>query len=222
MKNCMKLYDVIRIDHFRGFDEYYSIVAGAKNARKGKWKKGPGLALFKAVKKEIGETPIIAEDLGFMTDSVRKLVKDTGFPNMKVLEFAFDGRDESSSPDKTNDFLPFNYCKNCVVYTGTHDNETLRGWLDSIKKAELAEVQDYVDYHVKNKAVLTRKLVRAALASSADMCIIPMQDWLGLSNEARINTPSTIGENWKWRMDKDALTKDLSAEMKKLTRLYGR
>ena len=222
MKNCMKLYDVIRIDHFRGFDEYYSIVAGAKNARKGKWKKGPGLALFKAVKKEIGETPIIAEDLGFMTDSVRKLVKDTGFPNMKVLEFAFDGRDESSSSDKTNDFLPFNYCKNCVVYTGTHDNETLRGWLDSIKKAELAEVQDYVDYHVKNKAVLTRKLVRAALASSADMCIIPMQDWLGLSNEARINTPSTIGENWKWRMDKDALTKDLSAEMKKLTRLYGR
>ena len=134
---------------------------------------------------------------------------------MKVLQFAFD-------PHTPSIYLPHNHIENCVVYTGTHDNETLRGWLDSIKKAELAEVQDYVDYHVKNKAVLTRKLVRAALASSADMCIIPMQDWLGLSNEARINTPSTIGENWKWRMDKDALTKDLSAEMKKLTRLYGR
>ena len=222
MKNCMRLYDIIRIDHFRGFDEYYSIDAGAKNAKKGKWKKGPGLALFKAVKKELGQTPIIAEDLGFMTDSVRKLVRDTGFPNMKVLEFAFDGRDESYRPDRTNDYLPFNYDKNCVVYTGTHDNETLRGWLDSITKAEYAEVQDYVDCHAKNKGLLAQKLVRAALASSADMCIIPMQDWLGLSNEARINTPSTIGENWKWRMDKNALSREVSAQMKKLTGLYGR
>ena len=222
MKNCMRLYDIIRIDHFRGFDEYYSIAAGAKNAQKGKWKKGPGLALFKAVKNEIGQTPIIAEDLGFMTDSVRKLVRDTGFPNMKVLEFAFDGRDESVKSDKTNDYLPFNYDKNCAVYTGTHDNETIRGWLDSITKAEYAEVQDYVDCHVKNKGVLVQKIVRLALASSADMCIIPMQDWLGLSNEARINTPSTIGENWKWRMDKSMMESELSARMKKLTKLYGR
>ena len=222
MKNCMKLYDVIRIDHFRGFDEYYSIPAGDDTARNGEWKKGPGKKLFKAIKKKLGDTPIIAEDLGFMTDSVRKLVKDTGFPNMKVLEFAFDGRDASSASGKTNEYLPFNYDKNCVVYTGTHDNETVRGWLGSIKKAEYNELQDYLDYNISRKDVLTRKLVRAALASSANMCIIPMQDWLGLGNEARINTPSTLGNNWKWRMDRLAMSDELAEEMLKLTRLYGR
>ncbi|MCR5098951.1 MAG: 4-alpha-glucanotransferase [Lachnospiraceae bacterium] len=222
MKNCMKLYDVIRIDHFRGFDEYYSIPAGAKNAKNGKWEKGPGKKLFKAINKSIGDAPIIAEDLGFMTDSVRKLVRDTGFPNMKVLEFAFDGRDAATACGKTNEYLPFNYDKNCVVYTGTHDNETLRGWLGSIKKAEYNEVQEYVDYSVSRKDVLTRKLVRAAQASSANMCIIPMQDWLGLGNEARINTPSTIGENWKWRMDRSAMSDGLAKEILEITRLYGR
>ena len=222
MKNCMRLYDIIRIDHFRGFDAYYSIDADEKNAKNGKWKNGPGLALFKAVKKEIGQTQIIAEDLGFMTDSVRKLVRDTGFPNMKVLEFAFDGRDESARSGKTNDYLPFNYDRNCVVYTGTHDNETIRGWLDSITEAEYAEVQAYIDCQENNKSLLAKKLVREALASTADICIIPLQDWLGLSNEARINTPSTIGENWKWRMDKSMLSDELSVQMKKLTRIYGR
>ncbi len=222
MKNCMTLYDVIRIDHFRGFDEYYSIPAGSPNAVKGKWKKGPGKALFTAIKKEIGQTPIIAEDLGFITESVKKLVCDTGFPNMKILEFAFDGRDESSPSDSTNAYLPFNYDKNCVVYTGTHDNETVKGWLGSIKKAELKEVKEYLDCNTTKKEVLTRKLVRAALSSAADMCIIPMQDWLGLGNEARINTPSTLGENWKWRMDESAMSDELADDMRKLTRLYGR
>ena len=222
IKNCMKLYDVIRIDHFRGFDEYYSIPAGAKTAKIGKWRKGPGKKLFKTINKKLGDTHIIAEDLGFITDSVRKLVRDTGFPNMKVLEFAFDGRDESSPSDKTNDYLPFNYDKNCVVYTGTHDNETVRGWLDSIKKAEYNEVQDYLDCKASKKSVLVRKLLRAAMSSTADMCIIPMQDWLGLGNEARINTPSTLGDNWKWRMDRDAMSDDLAAEMLRITRLYGR
>ena len=222
MKSCMKLYDVIRIDHFRGFDEYYSIPAGADTAKGGRWKKGPGKALFKAIKKELGKTPIIAEDLGFITDTVRKLVKDTGFPNMKVLEFAFDGRDSGSSSDKTNDYLPFNYDKNCVVYTGTHDNETARGWLSSIQKAEYDELMDYMDCHSKKKDVIARKLVRTALASTADMCIIPMQDWLGLGNEARINTPSTLGENWKWRMSRDDISDALAEEIRELTVLYGR
>ena len=222
MRNCMRMYDVLRIDHFRGFESYYSIDADSKCAKRGKWKKGPGLALFRAVKKEIGQTPIIAEDLGFMTDPVRKLVHDTGFPNMKVLEFAFDGRDQSARSGQSNAFLPYNYDKNCVVYTGTHDNETLRGWLDSITGEEYAKVQDYVDAQADNKDLLAKKLVRTALASTADICIIPLQDWLGLSNEARINTPSTIGENWKWRMDKSMLSPELSGEMKKLTALYGR
>ena len=222
MESCMKLYDVIRIDHFRGFDEYYSIPAGSDTAKTGEWKQGPGKGLFKAIKKSIGKVPIIAEDLGFITDSVRKLVRDTGFPNMKVLEFAFDGRDSGSSSEKTNDYLPFNYERNCVVYTGTHDNETVRGWLDSIQKSEYAELLAYMDVTSKRKDVVVRKLVRTALASVADMCIIPMQDWLGLGNEARINTPSTLGENWKWRMSRDDISDALSDEMLEITRLYGR
>ena len=222
IKSCMKMYDVIRIDHFRGFDEYYSIPAGSENARNGEWKKGPGKKLFRAIEKKLGNINIIAEDLGFITDSVRKLVRDTGFPNMKVLEFAFDGRDESSPSGSTNVYLPMNYDKNCVVYTGTHDNETLRGWLDSIKKAEYAEMQDYIDCHSPKKDVIVKKLVRTALSSTANMCIIPMQDWLGLGNEARINTPSTLGENWKWRMSRDDMSDELAAEIRKLTVLYGR
>lgn len=221
MKSCMKLYDVIRIDHFRGFDEYYSIPAGDDTARNGEWKKGPGKGLFKAIEKKLGRAPIIAEDLGFITDTVRKLVHDTGYPNMKVLEFAFDGRDSSES-GATNDYLPFNYDKNCVVYTGTHDNETALGWLSSIKKSEYKQLLDFLDVSTRKKEVIVRKMVRAAEASAADICIIPMQDWLGLGNEARINTPATLGDNWKWRLEREEISDSLAAEMLEITRIYGR
>ena len=141
MKKSSELYDVIRIDHFRGFDQYYSIPYPAENAKKGSWVDGPGIALFEAMEKELPDVAIIAEDLGFITETVRKLVDDTGFPNMKVLEFAFDPRDTGSA----NDYLPHNYDTNCVVYTGTHDNETVLGWLYGRSEEEVQYVADYLD-----------------------------------------------------------------------------
>ena len=218
MKKCTELYDVIRIDHFRGFDEFYSIPADEDTARNGKWVKGPGMKLFDAIKDTIADIDIIAEDLGFITDSVRKLVKDTGFPNMKVLEFAFDARDEGSS----NDYLPHNYHHNCVVYTGTHDNETLAGWINQITKPEKELVKRYTNIESKDDDKIVEGVIRLAQSSVANMCIIPMQDYLHLDNEARINTPATLGGNWVWRMDKSALTDKLAEHIAKMTKLYGR
>lgn len=215
---CYKMYDVIRIDHFRGFDEYYAIPAGDKTAEFGKWEKGPGLGLFDALKKELGDLNIIVEDLGYITDTVREMVRSCGFPNMKVLEFAFDARD-SSGP---NDYLPFNYDKNCVVYTGTHDNETLRGWLDSVPSAAYGQVERYLGRKIKDKDEMTREIIRLAQASTANLCIIPIQDYLILDNRARMNQPSTIGTNWKWRLLPDQLDSETGLWMKQLTRTYGR
>lgn len=218
MKKCKELYDVIRIDHFRGFDEYYSIKAGAKTAKRGKWCPGPGMKLFHAMSETLDGIGIIAEDLGFITDSVRQLVKDSGFPNMKVLEFAFDTSDTSGK----NDYLPHNYQQNAVVYTGTHDNETLVGWLGEITRAEYKLVQDYADCHEKDDALLADRLIRLAQASVADTCIIPMQDYLHLDNFARINRPSTLGGNWVWRMNKKDMSADLAKKIASVTHIYGR
>ncbi len=218
MKKCSELYDVVRIDHFRCFDEFYAIPAGDDTAENGKWKKGPGKDVFDAIKAAVPDLDIIAEDLGYMTDTVRKLVKDTGYPNMKVLEFAFDSRDSSGA----NDYLPHNYERNCVVYTGTHDNETLLGWLSSITPEELKMVADYVDGETMDKEDLVRRLVRAAHGSVATTCIIPIQDYLILDNSARINMPSTLGKNWRWRMTKEQASKALAHRIFDLTRLFGR
>lgn len=215
---CKELYDVIRIDHFRGFDEYYSIPADENTAKNGKWRCGPGIGLFNALREVLHDTKIIAEDLGFVTDSVKKLVKDTGFPNMKVLEFAFDERDTGNS----SDYLPHNYVKNAVVYTGTHDNETIVGWLGEITESEYEMVKKYVDYKGDSIIELADKMLRMAQSSVADTCIIPLQDYLYLDNEARINTPSTIGNNWVWRVDKKAISNELSERISEMTRLYGR
>ena len=215
---CRRMYDVIRIDHFRGFDEYYSIPAKDQTAEFGKWEKGPGIELFHALNKALGELNIIVEDLGYITDSVRELVRAVGFPNMKVLEFAFDARD-SSGP---RDYLPYNYDKNCVVYTGTHDNETLRGWFDSIPKADYGMIERYLGHKVEDKDEMVAHVIRLAQASSANLCIIPMQDYLGLDNRARINEPSTLGKNWRWRLLPNQLTPQAGLLMKKLTKTYGR
>ena len=225
MKKCMELYDVIRIDHFRGFDEYWSVPAKDKTAAGGKWKKGPGMALFKAIHKELGDIRIIAEDLGFMTDSVRELVRDTGYPNMKIMQFGFDGRklDSKKTCGPGNEYLPFNQDKNCVVYTGTHDNETMRGILDNYSEAQLAEIYELLDCKKDiSKKKLTRKLVRYTLSCPANMAIIPLQDYLELDNSARINTPSTLGCNWRWRVSKDAFSDKLAKRMLKWTIIYGR
>ncbi len=210
---CFKIYDVVRIDHFRGFDEYWSIPYGDDTAQNGEWKKGPGYKLFETVKKALGNRAVIAEDLGFLTPSVLKLVKKTGYPGMKVLQFAFDSREES-------DYLPYNYPKNCVVYTGTHDNDTVNGWITSLSRKDLSFAKKYLG--VKRNAAICDSLIRAALGCVADTAVIPIQDYLELGGEARINTPSTLGGNWEWRMGHDALTKELSARMLELARLYGR
>lgn len=215
---CLELYDVLRIDHFRGFDEYFSIPAKDDNARNGHWVKGPGIDLFKAIKADHPDARIIAEDLGYMTDSVRQLVRDTGFPNMKVLEFAFDSRDSSGA----NDYLPYNFNNNCVVYTGTHDNETLRGWFDDILPEEQQLAKEYLDVRTDDPLEVVDKMIIMAQSSVADLCVIPLQDYLGLDNTARINRPSTIGCNWRWRVKKDQLDEELSAKIYRMTKLYGR
>lgn len=210
---CYEIYDVVRIDHFRGFDEYYSIPYGDETAEFGHWEKGPGYDLFETMKARLGDKKVIAEDLGFLTQSVLDLVAKTGFPGMKILQFAFDSREDS-------DYLPHNYPKNCVVYTGTHDNDTTLGWYNTIPDADREFADDYLN--IQSDKDVEMNFVRAALASVADTAIIPMQDYLGLGSEARINTPSTLGDNWKWRMGKDDFSEEVIEKIYAMTKLYAR
>ncbi len=218
LKHCFTLYDVVRIDHFRGFDEYYSIPYGEKTAGSGTWKKGPGIGLFRAAEAALGKMSVIAEDLGFMTDSVKKLVKDCGFPNMKVLEFAFDSRDTGSG----SDHMPHNYGENCVVYTGTHDNQTIVSWFSSISEAERNTARDYLCDNYTPEKQLHISFISLIMRSRAKLCIIPMQDWLGLDDRARMNTPSTVGSNWRWRLKPHELSDRLCEDISKITEMYGR
>ena len=215
---CLELFDVIRIDHFRGFDEFFAIPAEDSTAKRGHWEQGPGIDLFRAIREKYGDTPIIAEDLGYVTDTVRELVRDTGFPNMKVLEFAFDSRDSTGAME----YLPYRYQPNCVVYTGTHDNETVMGWIDNILPEELLQVKEYLDVRTEDKKEIVDKMVIMAMSSVADTSIIPMQDLLHLDNSARINHPSTQGCNWMWRMRAEDLSDELLHRLQRLTSLYGR
>lgn len=210
---CYELYDVVRIDHFRGFDEYYAIPYGNKTAEIGEWEKGPGYEIFAVMKEELGPKAVIAEDLGFLTPSVLELVAQTGYPGMKILQFAFDSREES-------DYLPHNYVKNCIVYTGTHDNDTTVGWYKTFAKKDQTFAKKYL--HITDEKEIEWEFIRAAMASVADTAIIPMQDYLGLGSEARINVPSTLGTNWKWRMKDGVLTDELAKRIKDLTKLYSR
>lgn len=213
MKHCFRLYDVVRIDHFRGFDSYYSIPYGNETAEIGDWVKGPGIELFKAIDKALGKQAVIAEDLGFLTDSVRKMIAKTGYPGMKILEFAFDGE-----PD--NDYIPFNITSNSVIYTGTHDNETAVGWYKGLPAGYKKIVKDYLN--IRSAKNIHWDLIRAAFSSVSDTAIIPMQDFLGLDNSARMNTPSTLGGNWMWRVKKEDLTEELAEEIRRITKIYGR
>lgn len=216
IRHCCQWYDMVRIDHFRGFDEYYAIPYGDATAEFGKWEPGPGMDLFRVLKKELGELNIIAEDLGFLTDSVRAMLKESGFPGMKVLQFAFDSREDS-------DYLPYRYDKNSVVYTGTHDNATTFSWWRELKPQDKEVALRYMNRgRFTGRKKLTWELICLAMASVSDLCIIPMQDYLCLPNAARINTPSTIGANWQWRMKKGAFTEKLQKKIRKMTKLYGR
>lgn len=218
LRHCFRLYDVTRIDHFRGFDQYFAVPYGEKNAVNGQWKKGPGMELFQQVEQALGRHEVIAEDLGYVTDSVRCLVQDSGFPGMKVLEFAFDARDTGSA----NDYLPHNYPENCVAYTGTHDNETLVGWFGSITPEERQAVRDYLCDSRTPPKELYRPLIALLMRSGAKSCVIPMQDYLGLDNRCRMNKPSTMGTNWLWRLREADFTLDLKNMIRQFTARYGR
>ena len=199
------LYDVIRIDHFRGFESYYAIPGRAENARGGVWRQGPGMELFHAVRAALGDLPIIAEDLGFLTEGVHRLREECGFPGMKVLQFAFDSREDS-------DYLPHNYCRNCVVYTGTHDNDTIMGWMDTAAPQDVRFAWEYL--RLNEAEGPNWGMMCGALQSPGDTVILTMQDLLGLGSEARMNTPSTLGCNWKWRAAPDSITPEQLAVMK--------
>lgn len=210
---CYELYDIVRIDHFRGFDEYWFVPYGDETAVNGHWTKGPGYKLFETMKRRLGDKAVIAEDLGFLTDSVIELVEKTGFPGMKIMEFAF-------GSDATNEYLPHNLKPNCIVYTGTHDNETIVGWYENIGEQERTYVDEYLG--IRDRSEVNMKFITAAFCSVAETVVIPLQDYLGLGNEARINTPSTLGGNWEWRMKDGVLTKDLAETIYKITKNYGR
>ncbi len=218
LKHCFEMYDVVRIDHFRGFDEYYSIPFGSSDAKEGHWEKGPGSELFCAVKNALGERQIIAEDLGFVTDSVKKLVRECKFANMKVLQFAFDSRDTGNSED----YLPHNYNKNCVVYTGTHDNQTIVSWYKTICESERKNAREYMCDEYTPDDEIYKSFISLVMQSVADVCVIPMQDWLGLDDKARMNTPATIGNNWKWRMTHEEMNDHLAERICRITKIYNR
>ena len=209
-----RMYDVIRLDHFRGFEAYWSVPYGHKTARYGKWVKGPGMSFVKALKKGLPDLPLIAEDLGFLTQEVLDLRDAGGWPGMKVLQFAFD-------PKEPSDYLPHTYVHNSVCYTGTHDNMTMRQWFETASREEVEFAAAYMNLSQKEGYVWGT--IRTALASVSDLCVIQLQDYLNLDGRARMNFPGTLSDsNWTWRAKDGIITKDLAKKIRELTRLYAR
>jgi 4-alpha-glucanotransferase len=214
IRQSLNLYDVLRIDHFKGFESYWSIPYGNPTAKDGEWVKGPGIKVFNEIKNELGDVNIIAEDLGTLTEETIKLRDDTGFPGMKILTFAFD-------TDSTNPFLPHNYEKNFIVYTGTHDNDTVRGWMETTAPKD--QVKRAIEYlQLSKEEGYNWGFIRGAWSSVADVSIALIQDFLDLGNEARINLPSTLGNNWRWRVKEEVLTDTLAEKIYQVTKIYGR
>ncbi len=220
IRHILDLVDYIRVDHFRGFEAYWAIPAGEPTAINGRWVKGPDHDFFRTIRKKLGDLPILAEDLGLITDEVKRLRDDFSLPGMKVLQFAFDVS-EAGKEGFTNPFLPHMYGENSVVYTGTHDNDTMRGWIDNASPAEISLVHDYLGGKTAQEDIVG-ELVRVSLMSVAVFAIFPLQDIYGLGSETRMNTPSTLGNNWTWRMDRALLENSRAAWLKKLSRLYAR
>lgn len=208
-----EVYDIVRIDHFRAFESYYSIPFGDKTAENGKWIKGPGMDFIGAIQKKLKGIDIIAEDLGYLTEEVYKLMKNSGYPGMKVLEFAFDPREKSN-------YLPHTYGFKSVVYIGTHDNDTAIGWLNTIGKQDRKYCIDYL--RLTKREGYHWGLIKGALSSVSDVAIIQMQDYLGLGSKARMNIPSTVGGNWCWRIKKGAASDKLAKKIYNITKLYSR
>ena len=216
MKAAARMYDVVRFDHFRGFESYWAIPAGDKTAAGGSWLKGPGMDFIGAIRSALPELPIIAEDLGFVTEEVRQLLLDSGYPGMKVMEFAFDTREPSA-----RDYLPHRYPVNSVVYSGTHDNLTLRQWFDEADPADIQSAVDYLGLNEREGYIWG--MIRGAMGSVSKLCIIQLQDYLGIGAEGRMNHPGTMTTaNWTWRAAPGFATRDLAEKIRTLTERYDR
>ncbi|HBG65248.1 MAG TPA: 4-alpha-glucanotransferase [Treponema sp.] len=223
IRHMLTLVDIVRIDHFRGFEAYWQVPFGAPNAIKGQWVKGPGKDLFDTIKRRLGELPIIAEDLGVITPEVEELRDGCGFPGMKILQFAFNDGEWSEESAAIKD-LPHNFATgNLVAYTGTHDNDTTRGFFTSCTETCRENARRYLGLPEGSGAdVLTAALVRAAFASVADTCVVPLQDVYAVGTEGRMNMPSTTGTNWSWRMDDALLDAAGARRLRELSLTYGR
>ena len=221
MRSMLEIFDIVRLDHFRGFAAAWEVPAEHKTAEHGRWVNAPGRELFTALRHAFGELPIIAEDLGLITPDVESLRDGFNFPGMRILQFAFGG-------DTQNPHLPHRYVNNSVVYTGTHDNDTSRGWFQALNKSATNDEQaqrtrDYcLKYLNSNGKQISWDMIRAALASVADTAITPFQDVLGLGSEGRMNLPATKGGNWNWRYSEKLSTDKLSERLRELTETYGR
>ncbi len=214
LREASKRYDVIRFDHFRGFESYWSVPYGESTARNGRWIKGPDMDFIRAVQTALPEVQLIAEDLGFLTDAVLEMRDKSGLPGMKVLGFAFDSREPS-------EYLPHTYPTNSVCYTGTHDNMTMRQWFDTASPDAVAYAREYMA--LSDEEGLVRGTIRTALGSVSDLCIVQMQDYLNLGGEARMNFPGTTTDrNWTWRAADGVFTAELAQNIRRLTKLYGR
>lgn len=214
IRRSLELYDVLRIDHFHGFDQYYAIPAEDETAEKGELCKGPGMDFFRELRRVLGDVPVIAEDLGTVTEENRKLLADAGFPGMKVLQYAFTSWDSI--------YLPYRHEKNCVVYTGTHDNTTTRAWVEELNDGEREYVRRYINSENTDYGRFVWDFIREAYRSVADLCVIPLQDYLVKGKEARINAPGTAEGNWQWRLKPGFLSDDLCRSIRGLSELYGR
>ncbi len=213
IRSASQLYDIVRIDHFRGFESYYTIPYGNKDATVGEWKKGPNYELFCLAEEKLGKLNIIAEDLGFITPEVREMLDKCGYPGMKVLQFGFS--------DGENEHLPHNFTgTNCYAYTGTHDNETLSGWIEKMDTKSLKFTKKYLN--VKKKKEIAPAVIRAAWSSVAEVAVAQIQDFLDSPPDGRMNTPSTLGCNWQFRTKESDFTSSLAKRIKKLNKIYNR
>ena len=208
-----RLYDILRIDHFRGLESYWAVPYGETTAKIGRWVKGPGMDLIGVLTEKFPNIQFIAEDLGYLTPEVRQLLEDSGLPGMKVLEFAFDSREAAN-------YLPHTYPRHCVCYAGTHDNATLMGWKDEAAPADIAMARQYLG--LNDEEGFHWGVLRGGQSSVADLFVAQMQDYLGLGSEARMNTPGILGGNWQWRMLPGQITDALAARIADMARLYGR
>ena len=212
VQESFKIYDVLRIDHFKGFSDFWQIDRDAENAVNGTWEAGPGIELFQKIKEQLGDLPIIAENLGFIDEKAEKLLDDSGYPGMKILQFAFPGEDNLDRPH--------HYTQNSVAYTGTHDNDVVNGWYEKLSESEKELVSEYLNR--RNEEKITEAMIRGIYSSVSDYAIVTMQDLLDKDATSRMNVPSTVGENWEWRMLAEDLTDERKEFLEKITVRYSR